>query len=135
METNGINFLTSSFVIYIGKHHHHHQSGDYVKAEPLGREAYRIHVQLYGEGHYYIGFDSSVLTNILVGQGKLGDETKQLYERYLAICRRNEGPDGINTAIGNYQLGNFHLKVGTKYKMDSIQRNEQLRLARPYVIS
>jgi hypothetical protein len=68
----------------------------------------------------------------MVGQGKLGDETKKLYEHCLAICRMNEGPDGINTVIGNNQLGNFHLKVGTKYKMDTIPRNEHLCLARTY---
>jgi hypothetical protein len=45
---------------------------------------------------------------------------------------RNEGVDGINTAIGNNNLGEFHLKSGYEHLKDSQTRNEQLRLAKPY---
>jgi tetratricopeptide (TPR) repeat protein len=106
--------------------------GDYVKAEKLAREAYRIHVQLFGKDHHYVGFDASLLANVLVAQGKLTDEAKELFERYIAICIRNEGVDGINTAIGNNNLGKFHLGSGCKHLMDSKKRNEQLRIAKPY---
>lgn len=106
--------------------------GDYVKAEKLVREAYRIHFQLLGKDHHYVGFDASLLANILVAQGKLTEEAKELFERYIAICIRNEGADGLNVAIGNMNLGKFHLGSGCKHPMDSKERNEQLRTAKPY---
>jgi hypothetical protein len=39
------------------------------------------------------------LARFLSGQGQLGDETRGLYERSLAIYIRNDGP---NTATENY---------------------------------
>jgi hypothetical protein len=41
-------------------------------------------------------------------QGRPGDETRELYECFLASAIINEGPDGINTALGNFNLGIFH---------------------------
>jgi hypothetical protein len=66
----------------------HAADGDYVKAEKLAREAYRIHSQLFGKDHYYIGFASNLLGDILMAQGNLGDETKDFYKRYLATSIR-----------------------------------------------
>lgn len=93
-------------------------NGDYLKAEKLAREAYRIHFQLFGKDHYYIGFESYLLGDFLIEQGNLGDGTKDFYKRYLAISIRNEGLDGINTAIGNMSLGTFFLKSGYKHLKD-----------------
>jgi hypothetical protein len=50
------------------------------------------------------------LARILKEQGQLGDETRGLFERFLAISIRNDGLDGSNTAAGNLNLGSFHLQ-------------------------
>jgi hypothetical protein len=72
------------------------------------------------------------LANVLRGQGQLGDETRGLYERYLAISIRNEGPDGLRTAAGNYDLGLFHCELaGKQAKVDFKQT--QLLLAKAYL--
>jgi hypothetical protein len=34
-----------------------------------------------------------------------------MYERYIAISIRNNGPDGTNSAIGNYNLGYFYYRL------------------------
>jgi hypothetical protein len=44
-----------------------------------------------------------------MSQGKLGNETKELLERFLAISIKNEGPDGINTAAANANLCFFFI--------------------------
>jgi tetratricopeptide (TPR) repeat protein len=87
------------------------QDGDHVKAERLARESYRIRVQIYGDDHYLVGSSIGLIANTLKGQDKLGDETKKLYERSLAIYTRNEGPDGVNTAFGNAVLGNYYVAL------------------------
>jgi hypothetical protein len=50
----------------------------------------------------------------LTAQSKLGNETRGLYERSLAISIRNEGPDGLNVATENYNIGEFYEKLARK---------------------
>jgi hypothetical protein len=64
-------------------------------------------------------------------QGKYGDETKELFERSLAIYVMNEGPDGSNTAAGNIAIGRFHYNLAKIQSVISIKRS-QLLLAKPY---
>lgn len=63
------------------------QKGDFVKGKMLERESLRIRTQLYSNEDI-----SSIrlLASILFLQGKLGDETKELYERLLAIIIKQE---------------------------------------------
>jgi tetratricopeptide (TPR) repeat protein len=84
------------------------QKGDLVKAEKLVRESLRIRTRLYGDDHARVGLSCSVLAQILQTQSKLGNETKELYERCLAINIKNFGSEGINTAASNSNLGTFH---------------------------
>jgi tetratricopeptide (TPR) repeat protein len=83
------------------------QNGDLIKAERLARESYRISLRLYGNEHNFVGLSANLLANILRLQGRSGDETRELYECFLASIM-NEGPDGINTAFGNSNLGILH---------------------------
>jgi tetratricopeptide (TPR) repeat protein len=84
------------------------QERDYVKAEKLVRESLRIRTRLYDTHHRLVGATIGLLARILSIQGRLGSETLELLERALAIDIRNYGSEGINTAISNYNLGNFY---------------------------
>jgi hypothetical protein len=66
------------------------------------------------------------LAAILRAQGKYGDETRGLYERLLAIFIRNNGPDGQNSAIGNYSLGLFHYQLALKQNTVTLQQTQLL---------
>jgi hypothetical protein len=81
--------------------------------------------------YYSAGRSCNLLANILRAQVKLGDETKRLYERYLVISIRHEGPDGSNIAIGNNHLGLFHFKLAYEQATVDLQR-KQLLLAKSY---
>jgi tetratricopeptide (TPR) repeat protein len=105
------------------------QNGDLDKAERLAREAYRIRIQLYGNDHCSVGDSAALLASILRSQGKLGDETKKLYDCSLAITIRNEGLDGINTASGNANLANYHVDLARR-QVNSDTKKEHLCLAK-----
>jgi tetratricopeptide (TPR) repeat protein len=85
-----------------------HSKGDLVKAEKLIRESLRVRTRLHGDDHRNVGGSASLLAIILQTQGKLGIETKELFERSLAIDIKNFGSEGINTAASNVNLGNFY---------------------------
>jgi hypothetical protein len=84
------------------------QDGDLMKAEELARESLRIKFLVDDNNHHRVGRACSLLANILRGEGKLGDETRGLYERCLLIYILNYGPDGSNTASGNFNFGLFY---------------------------
>jgi len=84
------------------------QMGDLVKAEKLVRESLRIRTRLYDPDHVYVAITCDLLARILQAQGKLGLETKELFERSLSINIKNSGPDGVSTAISNNNLGTFY---------------------------
>jgi tetratricopeptide (TPR) repeat protein len=84
------------------------QEGDLVKAEKLVRESLRIRSRLYDAHHDLIGMSSSLLARVLQAQGNLGSETKELYERALAVHIRNYGPEEVNTAVLNFNMGDFY---------------------------
>jgi hypothetical protein len=87
------------------------QNENIILAEMLAREALRIRTQLYGNDHHLVGHSVALLAGIFRKQGNLGDEVKELFERALAISIKNEGPDGVNTSIGNTNLGYFYRKL------------------------
>jgi hypothetical protein len=69
------------------------------------------------------------LADILRGQNQLGDETRGLYERFLAISIRNKGLDGSDTAAGNNNLGRYYqLLAGKPATVANMQK--QLLLAK-----
>jgi tetratricopeptide (TPR) repeat protein len=90
------------------------QEGDLVKAEELARESLRIRTLKNDSYHCTLDSSCDLLARILCAQSKFGDETRGLFERSLAISIRNEGPDGINVATGNYNIGSFYEKLATK---------------------
>jgi tetratricopeptide (TPR) repeat protein len=104
------------------------QKGDLVKAEKLVRESLRIRSRLYGGDHADVGMSSSFLANVLQAQGKLGIETKELHERSLAINIKNHGPEGINTAASNGNLGTFYHRQ-TEASQSTGTRKERLSLS------
>jgi tetratricopeptide (TPR) repeat protein len=107
------------------------QKGDLVKAEKLVRESLRIRVLIHGRDHFHTGHSTGMLANILQCQGKLGDETKELHERSLAIDIRNGGPDSYNTAVRNGKLGDFHQFLAKK-QSNYESKKEHLRLSNSY---
>jgi hypothetical protein len=106
--------------------------GDLIKAEKLGRESLRIRAQLHGSDDADVGSGTHLLARILQKQGKLGDETKELFERSLAIFIRNKGPDGMNTAAVTSNIGNFHYQLAMIQSMISTKRTHLL-LAKSYI--
>jgi hypothetical protein len=104
------------------------QNEDLVRAEMLARESLRIRTQLYGNDHHRVGESIGLLAAILIKQGNLENEVKELCERSLAIHVKQEGPDGVSTSIGNSNLGIFHRQLaGTDLSTD--ERKEHLRLS------
>jgi hypothetical protein len=108
------------------------QNGDLTKAERLGRESYRIYVQLYGNDHCLVGISANLLAGTLKLQGKLGDETKELLHRSLALSIRYEGPDGNNTAAGNANLCDLYDSLAAR-QLTADKRKEHLCLAESYM--
>jgi tetratricopeptide (TPR) repeat protein len=90
------------------------QKGDIVKAEELARENLRIRILLYGRDHHRVAHSCDLLSIILITQNKLGAETRETLERSLAIYLRYEGPDGLNTAVGNFNLGEYYCRLASK---------------------
>mmetsp|Transcript_26947 Transcript_26947/g.25802 ORF Transcript_26947/g.25802 Transcript_26947/m.25802 type:complete len:487 (+) Transcript_26947:111-1571(+) len=87
------------------------QMGDLEKAEKLARDSLNIRIRLFDSTHFKIGDCCFLLSRILRSRKNLGDETKDLLTRSLAIFFRNEGKDGANTAEGNIRLGEYHYHV------------------------
>jgi tetratricopeptide (TPR) repeat protein len=104
------------------------QKGDLAKAEKLARESFRIRTRLYGGDHANVGASASLLARVLQAQGKLGIETKQLYEHSLAIFVKNFGPEGLNTAVSYHNLGIFHHQQA-ETSQSAGKRNEHLSLS------
>jgi hypothetical protein len=111
----------------------HEQKGDLIKAEELARESLRIRILVYGNNHNNVSVNCNLLAAILRAQGKLGDETWGLYKRSLAISIRNQGPDGVNTSGGNFNIGTFYHQVAyIQPTVDSKQK--QLLLAKSHFV-
>jgi hypothetical protein len=62
----------------------------------------------YDSNDHVFGATCDLLARILQKQGKLGDETLELYKRALAVPLRNQGPDGTSTSVGNQNLAGFY---------------------------
>jgi tetratricopeptide (TPR) repeat protein len=107
------------------------QKGDLMKAEELARESLRITSLINDSNHLGVGSTCTLLANVLRGQDQLGHETRGLHERYLAIFIRNEGPDGSNTAAGNYNLGRYYHQLADKQTTVALMQ-KQLLLAKVY---
>jgi hypothetical protein len=107
------------------------QNGDLIKAEMLARESLRIRNLIYGSDHSIVQMSCYFLANILSAQGNLGDETRGLYERSLALSIRNDGPDGLNTAIVNNKFGQFYIQLAEKEPTVDAERT-QLLLSKSY---
>jgi tetratricopeptide (TPR) repeat protein len=105
------------------------QMGDCVEAETLVRESLRIRIRLHGAQHQLVGMSTGLLANILRAQNKLGSETKDLHERSLVITIDNSGPEGINTAAINFNMGNFYRRRAEGSQTAGI-RKEQLLLSK-----
>jgi hypothetical protein len=103
--------------------------GDFVKAEMLVRESLRIRTSLYDADHTQLALSAGFLATVLQSQGNLGSETKELNERSLVSNIRNFGPEGINTAVTNFNLGTFyHLRADRNQIAD--MRKENLLLSK-----
>jgi hypothetical protein len=102
------------------------QEGDLMKAEMLARESLRIRTLIYGRDHNLVEMSCNLLANILRSQGNLGDETRGLYEHSLVLSIRNHGPDGLNTAIRNKNLGYFYSMLAGKQPTVDAKRTQQL---------
>jgi tetratricopeptide (TPR) repeat protein len=103
--------------------------GDLIKAEKLVRESLRIRTQLHNT--HYVGMSCFLLAKVFLTQKRLGDETKELFERSLANFISNEGPDGMNTAAVTTEIGHFYYKLAMTQSIISTKRT-QLLLAKSY---
>jgi hypothetical protein len=107
------------------------QKGDLMKAEELARESLRITSLINDSNKYRVGWACNLLTNILRRQNQLGDETRGLYERCLAISIRNGGSGGFNTASENSNLGLYHCQLAEVQTTIDLEQ-KQLLLAKAY---
>jgi hypothetical protein len=107
------------------------KGGDLIKAERLAREALSTRSRLYSSDDSQLASSCSLLARILMNQEKLGDETKELFERSLAINIRHQGPDGVNTAVNNMNLGYFNRKLAGLHQEVTL-RNPFLLQAKAY---
>jgi tetratricopeptide (TPR) repeat protein len=105
------------------------QEGDLVKAEMLARESLRIRTRIYGNDHVNVGVSCGLLARILISQDNMVDETMELFERSHTIITKNNGPDGINTAISNFNLGNFYHQLADE-QQETQRRVEYLCLSK-----
>jgi hypothetical protein len=101
------------------------QDGDLIKAGKLARESIRIRTQLFGSNYNTVGMYCDHLGNIWNSQGKLGDETRKLFERSLAVSYQIQGPNAQDTAAGNIYLGQYHRKLAWE-QLTVESRREQL---------
>jgi hypothetical protein len=103
--------------------------GDLIKAEGLARESLRIRIEL--NCPHGIGLSCLLSARLLMKQIKLGDETKELFERSLGIFTMNEGPDGMNTAVANINIYRFY-RVFAQIQSTTSSKRTQLQLAKSY---
>jgi hypothetical protein len=108
------------------------EDGDLIKAEGLAREAIRIRDKLFAARDGEVSSSRLLLAKILERQGKFGDETKELFERSLAIYTRKEGPDAGNTAATNSAIGRFYYQFAMRQSIVHKKRT-QLLLAKLYL--
>lgn len=106
----------------------HQQRGDSIRAEKLVRESLRIRKRLYADDHSFVAICNGVLACILQSQGNFTDETKELFERCLAITIKNSGPDVKNAAVCNSNLGDFYKELSEE-PQTAETRKEHLRLS------
>jgi hypothetical protein len=89
------------------------QRGDLMKAEKLVRESIRIRV-LINNNSPFVGNTAGRLASILMMQGKLGSETKELFEQSIANTIRNYGLDGIHAATDHSNFSIFYGELADK---------------------
>jgi hypothetical protein len=106
------------------------QKGDLIKAEELARESLRIRSIINDRND--VRCSCRLLAHVLRAQGKLGDETRGLYERSLAICIRYEGPDGELAATGNEDLAKLHCQLVDKQPTVDLKRTH-ISLAKSHI--
>jgi hypothetical protein len=104
-----------------------------VKAEKLARDALRIRTLIFGSKHNNLRDTTDLLAKVLMLQGKLGNEAKELLLRSLANSIRNEGPEGANAATANSNLGCYYKILATKQPTADLKRNN-LQQAKSHVV-
>lgn len=67
----------------------------------------------------------------MLSSGKLGEETKKLYESSLSCDSINEGPDGANAANSNANLGFYYAQVAEK-ELNNVMKKKHLLKAEKY---
>jgi hypothetical protein len=72
------------------------------------------------------------VAKILLFQENFGIETKELYERSLAIFTENEGPYGANTTMAMKNMASFYLQFADEQTTIGGKR-KQLLLARSFL--
>mmetsp|Transcript_3129 Transcript_3129/g.3277 ORF Transcript_3129/g.3277 Transcript_3129/m.3277 type:complete len:468 (+) Transcript_3129:190-1593(+) len=106
------------------------QGEDLVKAEELSRHALRIRMKIQRESQP-VGMTCNLLANILKKLKKEGDEAKILLQRSLAIDIRHEGPDGVNTLYGHYNISALYLELADKQRTSEAKKID-LNLAKSH---
>jgi hypothetical protein len=102
------------------------QKGDLIKAEEIARESLRIRTPIHDGNYSTVVLSCNLLDCNLSAQGKSGDETRGLYERSLAICIRDKGPDGENVATVNGHIGGFYYKLAKNQSIVDAMRTHLL---------
>jgi hypothetical protein len=89
------------------------QKGDLKKQRSSQeRPSLRIRTLIHDSHHFDVGNSCDLLGRILLSQMNIGDETRELFERSLAILVRYEGSDGgINTATASCNIALYYYEL------------------------
>jgi tetratricopeptide (TPR) repeat protein len=107
------------------------QHGNLIKAEGLARESLRI-CQLINSNDCNTGDSYLLLGKILRQRKKYDDDTKEQFQRALAIFIRHEGSDGVNTSVVNIDIGQYYYELANTQSVVSTKRT-QLLLAKSHL--
>ena len=102
------------------------------EGEYLARKALRVFEAVFDPFHINIGSSLNDLAKVLHESGNIGDETKCLYRRALAVYLICDGPDGHLVMEANANLGLLHYQRGKADVEDTLRRIEYTFSSRYY---
>jgi hypothetical protein len=88
-------------------------------------------IKIFGCDEHIMGATYDLLAKILQTQDNFGEETRELFERAVAVPLRKEGPDGLSTAMGNNNIGRYYYDLAG-LQLTKKTKKKHLRLAQTH---
>ena len=106
-------------------------SVSFAEGEFLARKALRVFEAVFDPFHINVGSSLNDLAKVLHESGNIGDETKGLYRRALAVYQISDGPDALLVMEANANLGLLHYQRG-KAGCDELLTRIEFRFSKRY---